>query len=59
MTVHTHAQPQQGGRPGRKARKQLTERLRPDQRELTEALRERAGQRCYPVRDDGTLPRID
>ena len=59
--VHTHAQPQQGGRPGpgRKAMKQLTERLRRDQRELAEALRERAGRGCYPVREDGVLPRID
>ena len=42
MTVHTHAQ--QGARPGpdRKAVKQLNERLRREQRELAEALRELA-----------------
>lgn len=59
--VHTHAQPPQGARPGpgRKAIKQLTERLRRDQRELAEALREIAGRGCYPVRDDGVPPRID
>lgn len=45
--------------PGRKAMKQLTERLRRDQRELERELRERAGRACYPVREDGALPKID
>ena len=59
--VHTHAQPPQGARPGpgRKAITQLAERLRRDQRELAEALRERVGRGCYPVREDEALPRID
>lgn len=60
MAVHTHAH-HQGARPGpgRKAIKQLNERLRREQRELAEALRERAARGCYPVREDGALPRID
>ena len=60
-TMHTHAQARQGSRPGpgRKALKQLTERLRRDQRELERELRERAGRGCYPVREDGPAPRID
>lgn len=59
MTVHTHAH--QGARPGtgRKAVKRMNERLRRDQRETAEALRERAGQGDYPVRDDEALPRIN
>lgn len=59
MTVHRHAQ--QGARPGlgRKAVKRMDERLRREQRELAEALRERAARGCYPVRDEGALPRID
>lgn len=59
--MHMHAQPGQGARPGpgRKAVKQLTERLRRDRRELERELRERAGRGCYPVREDGALPRID
>lgn len=58
--VHTHA-PGQASRPGpgRKALKQLTERLRREQRELAREVQERAGRRCYPVRDDETPPRID
>lgn len=60
MTVHTHAR-HQGARPGpgRKAVKQLTERLRRERRELAEALRERAGRMCYPAREDEAPPRID
>lgn len=59
MTVHTHAH--QGARPGpgRKAIKQSNERLRRAQREMAEALRERAARGCCPVRDEGALPRID
>lgn len=59
MTVHTHAH--QGARPGpgRKAIKQLTERLRREQRELAREVQERAGRGCYPVRDDWAPPRID
>lgn len=59
MAMHTHAH--QGARPGlgRKAIKQLTERLRREQRELVREIQERAGRGCYPVRDDGALPRID
>lgn len=58
--VHTHA-PHQGARPGpgRRAIKQFNERLRRDQRELERELRERVGRGCYPVRDEGALPRID
>lgn len=53
--------PHQGVRPGlgRKAIKQFNERLRRDQRDLERELRERAGRGCYPVRDEGALPRID
>lgn len=60
MAVHTHAH-HQGARPGpgRKAVKQLNERLRREQRELAREMQERAGRGCYPVRDDGMLPRID
>lgn len=59
MAVHTHAH--QGARPGlgRKAIKQLNERLRREQRELARELQERAGRQCYPARDEGALPRID
>lgn len=59
MAVHTHAH--QGARPGlgRKAVKRMDERLRRDQRELERELRERAGRGCYPVREDGVLPKID
>ena len=59
MAVHTHAH--QGARPGlgRKAVKQLTERLRREQRELAREMQERAGRQAIPRRDDGPLPRID
>lgn len=59
--VHTHAQPHQGGRPppGRKAIKQLTERLRRDQRELSRELQDRAGRDLCPRNDEGPVPRID
>ena len=59
MAVHTHAH--QGARPGlgRKAIKRMDERLRREQRELTREIQERAGRGCYPVRDEGVLPRID
>lgn len=59
--VRPHAQARQGSRPGpgRKAIKQLTERLRRDQRELEREMRKRAGRACYPVREDGAPPRID
>ncbi len=59
MTVHTHAQPQQGGRPGRKAMKQLTERLRRDQRDMERELQARVFRDCYPRNDEGPPPRID
>jgi len=60
MAVRTHAH-HQGARPGpgRKAVKQLTERLRRGQRELAREMQERALRGCYPVRDDGVPPRID
>lgn len=61
MHTHAHAQAPRPA-PGRKAIKQLTERLRRDQRELARELRElheRVGRGCYPVRDDGPVPRID
>lgn len=60
MTVHTHAhQPVHRAPAGRKANKQLEERLRRDQCELAAALLERAQRECYPVRDDRPPPRID
>lgn len=60
MAVHTHAH-HQGARTGlgRKAIKQLNERLRRERRELAREMQERAGRGCYPVRDEGALPRID
>lgn len=60
--MHTRAQQHgQGTRPGpgRKALKQLTERLRRDQRELARELQERAARECYPRNDDGPPPRIE
>lgn len=59
MAVHTHAH--QGARPGpgRKAVKQLNERLRRDQRELARELQYRAARQSIPARDDGPPPRID
>lgn len=59
MAVHTHAH--QGARPGpgRKAIKQLNERLRREQRELAREMQERGARGCYPVRDEAALPRID
>ena len=60
MGVHAHAQGN-GARPGsgRKAIKQLHERLRREQREVDREIQERAGRGCYPVRDEGAPPRID
>ncbi len=58
MHTHAHAQASRPA-PGRKAIKQLTERLRRDQRELARELQERVGRGCYPVREDGPAPRID
>ena len=49
----------QGPGPGRKAIKQLEERLRREQRELARELQERAQRQTIPRRDDGPLPRID
>lgn len=59
MAVHTHAHnqgPSPG--PGRKAIKQLTERLRRDQRKLDREQVERAAGLC-PRNDEGPPPRID
>lgn len=60
MIAYTRAQ-RQGAIPGigRKAVKQLNERLRREQRELVRELQERMGRGCYPVRDEAGLPRID
>ncbi len=60
MGVHTHAQ-HQGARPGpgRKAIKQLTERLRREQREVYREIQERAGRDLCPLNDEGPVPRID
>jgi len=44
---------------GRRRAKQHEERLRRDQRELARALAECVGCGCYPVQDDGPVPRID
>ena len=57
--VHTHAQHPRHAPTGRKAAKQLTERLRRDQRELAREVQERLARECYPVREDGAPPRID
>lgn len=58
--VHTHAhQPAHHAPAGRKAIKQLNERLRRDRRELAEALRERVGRECYPAREEDVPPKID
>ena len=60
MAVHTSAH-QQGARPGpgRKAIKQLTERLRRDQRDLEKQLQERVVRDLCPRNDEGPVPRID
>lgn len=60
MGVHTPAH-HQGARPGpgRKAIKQLTERLRREQRELFRELQDRVARQNTPARDDGPPPRID
>lgn len=57
----SRAQQHQGTRPGpgRKAVKQLTERLRREYRELAREIQERAGRGCCPVRDEAVPPRID
>ena len=59
--VHTHAQPPQGARPGpgRKAIKQMTERLRREQRDVERELQARVYRDCYPRNDEGPPPRID
>lgn len=44
---------------GRKAVKQIEERLRRDRRDLARELQERAARLCYPRNDDGPPPRID
>lgn len=59
MAVHTHAH--QGTRPGpgRKAVKQLTERLRREQRDEQQRVLESARRYAIPRNDDGPPPRID
>jgi hypothetical protein len=59
MHTHAHGPTPRHAQPSRKAIKQLTERLRRDQRELARDLQERVGRGCYPVREDGPAPRID
>lgn len=43
----------------RKAARRHAQRQRHQQRELAEALREKAAREAWPVRDDGPLPRVD
>lgn len=43
----------------RRRAKQHEERLRRDRRELARDLSERVARGCYPVREDGPVPRID
>lgn len=60
MAVHAHARPpDHPGQAGRKAVKQMEERLRRDRRELARELQERAARVCYPRNDEGPPPRID
>lgn len=58
--MHTPAH-HQGARPGpgRKAIKQLTERLRREQREQFREIQDRAARDLCPRNDDGPVPRID
>lgn len=58
--MHTRAH-HQGARPGpgRKAIKQLTERLRRDQRKMDREQLDRVGRDLCPRNDEGPLPRID
>lgn len=60
MTVHTHAH-HQGARPGpgRKAIKQLNERLRREQRDEQQRVLEKALRYAIPRNDEGPPPRID
>lgn len=59
MNVHTHAhQPAHHAPAGRKAIKQLNERLRRDRRDLAEAMRERVVRECYPARDEEPMPSL-
>lgn len=59
MVVHTHAH--QGARPGlgRKAIKQLNERLRREQRDEQQRVLEKALRYAIPRNDEGPPPRID
>lgn len=43
----------------RRRAKQHEERLRRDRRELARESAERVARGCYPVREDGPVPRID
>lgn len=58
--MHARAHPPGRQAPaGRKAVKQMEERLRRDRRDLSRELQERAARLCYPRNDDGPPPRID
>lgn len=60
MAVHTHAHHRGASPgPGRKGFKRMDERLRRERRELVREVQERVGRACYPVREDGALPKID
>jgi hypothetical protein len=58
MHTHAHAQASRPA-PGRKAIKQLTERLRRDQREYQQELQARVLREAFPQNDEGPPPRID
>lgn len=49
----------QSSAPSRRAQRQNAQRHRRAQRELQQALRERAERQAIPRRDEGPLPRID
>ena len=59
MAVHTHAHQSARPGPGRKAVKQLNERLRREQRDEQQRVLEKALRYAIPRNDEGPPPRID
>jgi hypothetical protein len=59
MHTHAHSPTPRHAQASRKAIKQMTERLRRDQREHARELQARADRHAIPRNDEGPPPRID